>query len=102
MKEKMVVKVLVKQGAVTPGIWTLTGRFARKLIREGRAIEVKQEKKVVETKEEKNIPETKDYSGVPISRLKVDAISTEDLKVIEANDQRVTARRMAKEELAKR
>lgn len=56
---EMKVKVLVKQGSVTPGIWNLTDRFANKLIKGGKAEKVKEEKQVIESKEEKFAPQTK-------------------------------------------
>jgi len=64
----------------------------------------KQEKAVIETKEEKHAPkETKDFSGLSISKLK-DAIkdfSLTDLADL-LKDERVSAVRLAKEELKRR
>jgi len=85
------------------------GSFANSLIKRGKAEEVlpkvdpKEEKKVIETKEEKHAPaETKEV--LPIKKL-VEVISgyTDDqlLEIIKS-DERVTAKRMATEEIKKR
>ena len=99
----MRLKLLSQHGALSPGVYTFSGKLANYLMRTGKAVPfVKEEKKVLVTKEEKFIPETKDYSGVPISKLDVSQITTEDLQVIADTDARVTAKRMAKEELKNR
>lgn len=100
---------LIKQhGALSPGVYTFSGKLADYLLKSGKAVpvqekkSVKQEKRQIETKEEKFIPQTKDYSGVPISKLNVSIMSNDDLKAIAETDVRVTARKLAKEELNKR
>jgi len=81
--------------------------FADKLVRIGKAEEVvqKEEKKVLETKEEKHSPvETKvEHSTVSISKLRdlIDGLSKPELTAL-LKDERVSARRLAEEELKKR
>ena len=106
MKQKL--KLIKYHGDLAPGVYTFSGKLIEHLLKSGKAIpvqekkSVKQEKRQIETKEEKFIPETKDYSGVPISKLDVSVMSTQDLNVIAETDVRVTARKLAKEELKKR
>lgn len=85
-------------------VFPVSGRLGKHLIRSGAAIEVKEEKAVRETKEEKFAPsETKDYSQLTLKQIE-DVIRT--LKVEELagllHDERVGARRLAQEEIARR
>ena len=96
----MKVKVIKSQGNIKPGIWNLSERFAKKLLKEGKAVEVKEEKKTIETKEEK-FHQGK-LTKQPLSKLNMETLSNEDLKYIIENDSRKTAVVHAKQELAKR
>lgn len=102
MKKRL--KLLKSHGTISPGEYTFSGKLADHLLRTGKAVEVtrkvKQEKFVPETKEEKFIPENKEV--VPISKLDVSVMTTDELKDVIANDERVTARRMAQKELDSR
>jgi len=59
----------------------------------------------VENKEEKHSPkETKDFSNISISKLRdmIGDLSEQELKDIAAKDQRITARKLASDELIDR
>jgi hypothetical protein len=96
----MKVKVIKSQGNIKPGIWDLSSKFANKLLKEGKAVEVKEEKRSIETKEEK-FHQYK-LTKQPLSKLNIETLSSEDLKYIIENDSRKTAVIHAKQELAKR
>jgi len=104
MKKRL--RLLKSHGTISPGEYTFSGKLADHLLRTGKAVEVtrkpafKQEKFVPENKEEKFIPTNKEV--VPISKLNVSAMTSAELKDVIANDERVTARRMAQKELDSR
>ena len=110
------VKILKPvQSYIIGNVYRLSGHFADKLIKHGKAVKVlnvKEEKKVIETKEEKFIPETKNKNYVqeemegvlPISRLRIviPDLSTEILQSIVEKDERKSAQKLAYNEIKKR
>lgn len=97
----MRVKVIKSQGKLKEGIWDLSDKFARKLLREGKAVEVKQEKKELNTKEEK-FKNRSILTKTAISKLDVSVLSNEDLEYILKHDTRITARKLALKEIESR
>jgi len=100
---KKAIKILKPvQSYKIGGSYRVSPHFADKLIARGQAEEIKKkEKAAIETKEEKFIPETKVLS---ISKLRpaVSAMDMDELKAIVEKDSRISARKIAEEEIKKR
>jgi hypothetical protein len=96
----MKVRVLYRQGKIKPGVWNLSDKFARKLLREGKAVEAKEEKTALNTKEEKFNRSI--LTKTAISKLNVTKLSNADLEYILKHDTRITARKMARKEIESR
>jgi len=105
---KKVIKILKDVQSYEIGKnYRVHGSFANSLIKRGKAEEllpiVKEEKKVIETKEEKHAPaETKEL--LPIKKLAevISGYTDDQLLEIIKSDERITAKRMATEEIKKR
>lgn len=109
VNQKKHLKMVKPHGFLAKGKeYNIKGKLADSLLKRGEAVEVKEEKAVITTKEEKFIPETKEekFIGMYISiknlALVLPGYTNEELREIIEKDTRVTAKRMATEELEKR
>lgn len=94
------LKMLKDHGSLKAGtIQTISGKLADSLIKRGEAVEIKEEKVIYETKEEKFLG-----SNITIKNLEmvISGYTEDELLEIIKRDDRVTAKRLATEELKRR
>jgi len=100
VNERKELKMVKDHGALKAGSkLTISGKLADSLIKTGKAVEAKEEKIVYETKEEKFLG-----SKITIKNLEmvISGYTEDELLEIIKHDDRVTAKRLATEELNKR
>jgi len=114
----MKLRLKVQHGGLKRGEeYSFGPRLTQYLLKTGKAEVVKEEKSVPETKEEKFKPETKsaifkstdmapvrDFSEVPISKLRTEIfkMTDEELQNIVDSDNRISAVKLARNELGNR